>query len=56
MENPLVFFDIQIGSRSLGRIVMELFADVTPRTAENFRFLTCFLIYFIIATNEAFKF
>ena len=44
MENPLVFFDIQIGSRSLGRIVMELFADVTPRTAENFRLLTCFLI------------
>ena len=51
MENPLVFFDIQIGSRSLGRIIMELFADVTPRTAENFRFLTCFLIYFILLSQ-----
>jgi cyclophilin family peptidyl-prolyl cis-trans isomerase len=37
--NPTVFFDIQIGNRPLGRIVMELFADKTPRTAENFRAL-----------------
>jgi len=37
--NPLVFFDIQIGSRSLGRLVMELFADKTRKTAENFRAL-----------------
>jgi len=39
MANPRVFFDINIGGKSAGRIVFELFADVTPRTAENFRAL-----------------
>ncbi|EKX42351.1 hypothetical protein GUITHDRAFT_111626 [Guillardia theta CCMP2712] len=36
---PEVFFDITIGGKSEGRIVMELFADVVPKTAENFRSL-----------------
>ncbi|OQY43140.1 MAG: peptidylprolyl isomerase [Anaerolineaceae bacterium 4572_78] len=36
-NNPQVFFDISIGEKSAGRIVMELFADVVPKTAENFR-------------------
>lgn len=36
-NNPVVFFDIAIGSTEVGRIKMELFADVTPKTAENFR-------------------
>ncbi|PNW74170.1 hypothetical protein CHLRE_13g588100v5 [Chlamydomonas reinhardtii] len=39
--NPLVYFDINLGrygdATPLGRIVMELKADVTPKTAENFR-------------------
>jgi Cyclophilin type peptidyl-prolyl cis-trans isomerase/CLD len=36
--NPVVFFDIQIGPHhQVGRIKIELFADVVPRTAENFR-------------------
>ena len=35
--NPVVFFDISIGGAAAGRIKMELFADVAPRTAENFR-------------------
>eukprot|EP01018_Ginkgo_biloba_P016872 Gb_11492 [translate_table: standard] len=39
MSNPKVFFDMSIGSAPAGRIVIELFADVTPRTAENFRAL-----------------
>lgn len=39
MTNPRVFFDISIGGSAAGRIVMELFADTTPRTAENFRAL-----------------
>ena len=39
MANPRVFFDINIGGAPAGRIVFELFADVTPRTAENFRAL-----------------
>jgi len=37
--NPVVFFDITIGSEPAGRIVMELRADVAPETAENFRAL-----------------
>lgn len=35
--NPKVFFDIAIGDGKPERIVMELFADVVPKTAENFR-------------------
>ena len=37
--NPCVYFDISIGGKPTGRIVFELFADVAPRTAENFRCL-----------------
>ncbi|GES99974.1 peptidyl-prolyl cis-trans isomerase CYP22 [Rhizophagus clarus] len=36
-ENPIVFFDISIGNQPAGRMKMELFADVVPKTAENFR-------------------
>jgi len=39
MANPKVFFDMTIGSASAGRIVMELYADTVPKTAENFRCL-----------------
>ena len=39
MANPRVFFDITIGDKAAGRIVFELFADVVPKTAENFRAL-----------------
>ncbi|KAL5981384.1 hypothetical protein ACLOJK_015439 [Asimina triloba] len=39
MSNPKVFFDILIGKAKAGRIIVELFADVTPKTAENFRCL-----------------
>ncbi|KAJ4887045.1 hypothetical protein Rs2_26793 [Raphanus sativus] len=39
MANPRVFFDMTVGGKPAGRIVMELFADTTPRTAENFRAL-----------------
>jgi len=49
VPNPIVFFDINIGKfdfkiiinskggHKAGRIKMELFADVVPKTAENFR-------------------
>mmetsp|Transcript_9867 Transcript_9867/g.10850 ORF Transcript_9867/g.10850 Transcript_9867/m.10850 type:complete len:175 (-) Transcript_9867:84-608(-) len=37
--NPTVFFDITIGGSPAGRITFELFADVVPQTAENFRCL-----------------
>ncbi|KAL4241052.1 hypothetical protein ACF0H5_001830 [Mactra antiquata] len=39
MANPQVFFDISIGGQPAGRIVMELRADVVPKTCENFRAL-----------------
>jgi cyclophilin family peptidyl-prolyl cis-trans isomerase len=37
--NPRVWFDITIGSKAAGRIEMELFHTVCPRTVENFRAL-----------------
>jgi cyclophilin family peptidyl-prolyl cis-trans isomerase len=39
MSNPKVFFDMAVGGEPVGRIVMELRADVVPKTAENFRAL-----------------
>jgi peptidylprolyl isomerase len=39
MANPRVFFDITIGGKPAGRVTFELFADVVPQTAENFRAL-----------------
>jgi Cyclophilin type peptidyl-prolyl cis-trans isomerase/CLD len=38
-SNPRVFFEIEIGGEKTGRIVMELFANIVPKTAENFRAL-----------------
>jgi peptidylprolyl isomerase len=38
-SNPKVFMDIAIGGKSIGKITIELFADKTPKTAENFRCL-----------------
>ncbi|EPB88220.1 peptidyl-prolyl isomerase D [Mucor circinelloides 1006PhL] len=37
--NPRVFFDIDIDGTRIGRVIMELFADEVPKTAENFRAL-----------------
>ncbi|XP_042277856.1 peptidyl-prolyl cis-trans isomerase A [Thunnus albacares] len=39
MANPKVFFDVTADGSSIGRVVMELRADVVPKTAENFRAL-----------------
>ncbi|KAL1197382.1 Peptidyl-prolyl cis-trans isomerase [Cardamine amara subsp. amara] len=39
IANPKVFFDMTVDGKPVGRLVMELFADTTPRTAENFRAL-----------------
>ncbi|CAD6195561.1 unnamed protein product [Caenorhabditis auriculariae] len=36
-DNPIVFIEVTAGGAPIGTIVMELYADVTPRTAENFR-------------------
>ncbi|TXG65692.1 hypothetical protein EZV62_006967 [Acer yangbiense] len=37
--NPRVFLDLNIGGHPAGRLVIELFADNTPITTENFRAL-----------------
>lgn len=37
--NPRVYFDMEADGAPVGRIVMELFADTVPKTAENFRAL-----------------
>merc|ERR1712065_46400 len=39
MSRPQVFFDVSIGGKPAGRIEFELFNDVVPKTAENFRAL-----------------
>jgi len=39
MARPKCFMDITIGGQPVGRIVVELRADVVPKTAENFRAL-----------------
>lgn len=38
-NRPKVFFDVTIGGKPAGRIVMELFTDIVPKTCENFRCL-----------------
>jgi len=38
-NNPKVYFDITMGGQAAGRIEFNLFADVVPKTAENFRAL-----------------
>ncbi|XAR73959.1 Peptidylprolyl isomerase [Bertholletia excelsa] len=39
MMNPRCFLDISIGGELEGRIVVELYSDVVPKTAQNFRAL-----------------
>ncbi|CAI5453631.1 unnamed protein product [Caenorhabditis angaria] len=39
MVRPRVFLDIKIGGKAAGRVTIELFNDVVPKTAENFRAL-----------------
>lgn len=35
--NPKVFFEVESNGQALGRIEFELFKNVVPKTAENFR-------------------
>ena len=39
MPRPHVYFDISIDDKPAGRVTMELFDDVVPKTVENFRAL-----------------
>jgi cyclophilin family peptidyl-prolyl cis-trans isomerase len=36
-NNPIMYMDIRIGNEKIGRIIFELFHDITPKTAENWR-------------------
>mmetsp|Transcript_2532 Transcript_2532/g.3578 ORF Transcript_2532/g.3578 Transcript_2532/m.3578 type:complete len:489 (+) Transcript_2532:44-1510(+) len=38
-DNPHVYFELKQGDESLGKVIMQLYMDVTPKTAENFRAL-----------------
>ncbi|CAF3394948.1 unnamed protein product [Rotaria socialis] len=38
-SNPRVYFDIEINGSRAGRLIITLFADIVPLTAENFRCL-----------------
>ncbi len=38
-SRPIVFFDLTLDGKPMGRVEMELFSDVTPKCAENFRAL-----------------
>lgn len=38
-SNPRVYFDVKIGDVRAGRITFELFKNIVPKTAENFRAL-----------------
>lgn len=38
-QRPYTYFDISIGGRTAGRIIFQLYADVVPKTADNFRAL-----------------
>ena len=36
-DNPVVFFDVYSNKLKIGRITIEIFADIAPKAAENFR-------------------
>ena len=41
-----VFFDVDVGGERIGRIVMGLFGEAVPKTAENFRALCTGKLWF----------
>ena len=41
IPNPRVFLDLRGELAGIGKVVIELFADAVPQTAENFRSLCC---------------
>ncbi|KZT30091.1 hypothetical protein NEOLEDRAFT_1174427 [Neolentinus lepideus HHB14362 ss-1] len=53
-QRPVVFMDINIGETPAGRLKMELFSDIVPKTAENFRQL-CTGEYRINARPQGYK-
>ena len=39
INHPQTYIDIKVGDQGPFRVIMELFPDVVPKTAENFRAL-----------------
>jgi len=39
LSKDIVYFNVSASDEPLGRITMEMFANIVPRTAENFRAL-----------------
>ena len=37
--NPIVYLDLSLGGDPVGRLVIELYENVVPKTAENFKAL-----------------
>ncbi|KAF8334362.1 cyclophilin-like domain-containing protein [Amanita rubescens] len=54
VTRPIVFMDIQIGETPAGRLKMELFSEIVPKTAENFRQL-CTGEYIVNARPMGYK-
>src|SRR3989338_2717290 len=36
-DSKYVYFDLEIGGRPLGQVIIELFTEITPYTCENFK-------------------
>ena len=39
VKRPKVFFEFSVGGNSVGKVTFELYSDIVPKTAENFRAL-----------------
>ena len=39
MARPRVFFTVNVAGKDIGNLVFELYSDIVPKTAENFRAL-----------------
>lgn len=51
-DNAIVYLDIQIGRNMIGRLLIELRADVAPTAAENFRMICAGTILDILSIKN----